>query len=310
MLSKLDEFLQLMGTDVYMPEEYYRDIFHYTSPSGFTSILTEDSSRISIWASRYDCLNDISEGELVQARYEEVCKELLESGEISGYLYELFSNILPARTVLIPIIENNTTYFEREECDYYICSFSKNSDSLAMWNYYSKGNKYEGFNIGFNATIKETIAEYFKPKEAVAEIYPVIYERKEQKDLIKALLLKMKTLYSKEQETSIRYVISNKLTEWRLVFKNDYFKHEEEVRIVVKVPEKGEAIPVKYRISVGYMIPYIELNLNKSVVSYVNIGPLNCPEKQKSQQVKVMEEFLKMHGYHAIADYSKIPVRY
>ena len=46
------------------------------------------------------------------------------------------------------------------------------------------------------------------------------------------------------------------------------------------------------------------------MVSYVNVGPLNCPEEQKSQQVKVIEEFLKVHGYSAIVDYSKIPVRY
>lgn len=309
-ISKLDEFLQMMGSDTYMPKEYYRDIFHYTSPVGCTSILTEDSSALTLWASRYDCLNDISEGELVQDRYRQVCEELLENGQISNYLYELFSEIQPARTILIPINGNHTIRVKRVEYDYYVCSFSKNSDSLAMWNYYSKSSKYEGYNIGFYAMIKENIESFFESKEAVADIYPVIYENTAQKELIRALLLKMKELYSQEQGTSIRYVISNKLTEWRLVFKSDYFKHEEEVRIVVKVSKKGSGIPLKFRNNAGYLIPYIELKLDKSMVSYVNVGPLNCPEEQKSQQVKVIEEFLKVHGYSAIVDYSKIPVRY
>ena len=42
MMSKLDEFEILMGlNNEYMPAEYDGyDVFHYTSPEGFKSILT------------------------------------------------------------------------------------------------------------------------------------------------------------------------------------------------------------------------------------------------------------------------------
>ena len=63
MLSRLDQFQILLATDAsYMPSEYGRDIYHYTSPVGFMSILFGNPNNAMLWASRYDCLNDMSEG--------------------------------------------------------------------------------------------------------------------------------------------------------------------------------------------------------------------------------------------------------
>ena len=62
-LSNLDKFKILMAMDAhYMPSEYDGDMFHYTSPQGFQSILFGDRFDTVLWASRYDCLNDASEG--------------------------------------------------------------------------------------------------------------------------------------------------------------------------------------------------------------------------------------------------------
>ena len=60
----------------------------------------------------------------------------------------------------------------------------------------------------------------------------------------------------------------------------------------------------------GYIVPYIELKLEKCGVSYVNFGPLQCDVEQKMHQVGVMEEMLESKGYSALIDYSHIPVRY
>ena len=168
-----------------------------------------------------------------------------------------------------------------------------------MWNYYSKGNKYEGFNIGFYPySIKESLKKLLGDKEAEFHIYPVIYSRSEQKRLIEKMLLKLRDNYDKEQESSIRYIISNRLSEWRLVFKYEFFQHEE------------KKLPVKHRMNAGYIVPYIELKLEKCDVSYVNFGPLQCDVEQKKHQVSVMEEMLESKGYSALVDYSHIPVRY
>ena len=312
MLSKLDEFQIHMKMNAnYMPEEYEMDLFHYTSPMGFTSILFGDNDKTTLWASRYDCLNDASEGTVAESVFKEVCLDLKERGEISDYLYTLFSSVSPARTILLNKQECDKIKISRPECNRYICSFSKNKDSLVMWNYYSKGNRYEGFNIGFYPSImKESLDKFLCDKEAIFHVYPVVYDKKEQMKMIVELLMKLKEHYSKDQETSIRYIISNRLLDWSLVFKNECFKHEEEVRIIVDVAKREKTLPVKYRISSGYVVPYIELKLEKEDVSYANFGPLQCSFDQKNHQVQVMEDMISDKGYSALVEYSKIPVRY
>ena len=82
------------------------------------------------------------------------------------------------------------------------------------------------------------------------------------------------------------------------------------MRIVVDVAKRERKIPVQHRISAGYVIPYIELKLEKSDVSYANFGPLQCDLEQKKYQVQVMEEMLEAKGYSLLVEYSQIPVRY
>ena len=101
-LSKLDDFKLLLKKDAdYMPAEYENDLFHYTSPTGFSSIMSGDLEQVTLWASRYDCLNDASEGTVVEEVYQEVCKELRDRDEITEYLYQLFIKVKTARTILL-----------------------------------------------------------------------------------------------------------------------------------------------------------------------------------------------------------------
>ena len=94
-----------------------------------------------------------------------------------------------------------------------------------MWNYYSKGNKYEGYNVGvFALSVRDSLTKTFDNKKVSVHICPVIYEKEEQKCIIKKLILKLQDLYTKEHEDSIRSVISNKLLEWSLTFKSEYFQ--------------------------------------------------------------------------------------
>lgn len=267
MLSKLDEFQRRLKMDTdYMPSEYENDLFHYTSPTGFSSIMFGDLEQVTLWASRYDCLNDASEGTVVEEVYQEVCKELRDRDDITEYLYQLFIKVKTARTILLSYSKDEMIKITRPECDRYVCSFSKNKDSLAMWNYYSKGNKYEGFNIGvYPNGIKESLKQLLGDKEAEFHIYPVIYSRSEQKRLIEKMLIKLRDNYDEEHESSIRYIISNRLSEWRLVFKHEFFQHEEEVRIVVDVAKREKRIPVNHRMNAGYLVPYIELKLEKKM---------------------------------------------
>lgn len=311
-ISELEQFQILLKMDAkYLPDEYGNDLFHYTSPHGFQSILFHNPSSVTLWASRFDCLNDASEGTIAEAILKEVCDDLLAENKIDDYLYGLFSKVTLPRTALLHYSEGDSLKITRPEYDRYVCSFSKNRDSLSMWNYYSKGNRYEGFNIGFYAnTLRSSLEAFFDSIEAVPYIFPVIYNKNEQKRLIEKMLLKLKELYQKDREPQIRYIISNRLLDWSLIFKKECFKHEEEVRIIVCLAKRETKIPVKYRMNAGYIVPYIELDIDKACVSEVVFGPLQMDNRQKEHQVKVMEELLESKEFSAIISYSQIPVRF
>lgn len=311
-MEQIDRFEILMRMSAeYMPKEYNKDIFHYTSPEGFQSILFSDSDKVTLWASRYDCLNDSSEGTIAEDVLMEVCVELKSNKEITLDQFELFSKVKTARTILLNIQDGDKIRLTRPDCNRFVCSFSKNRDSLAMWNYYSKGNKYEGFNIGFYPNcLKTTIESYFEAVEAVPHIYPVIYSKDEQKSLIRALLLKLKEFYHKDKESQIRCIIANRLLDWGLVFKNECFQHEEEVRVIIDVAKREHNVPIQYRFNSGFIIPYIELKVEKDDVSYVTFGPLHAKDLKNDQQVNIMNEILGKNDFCALVDYSKIPIRY
>ena len=94
-----------------------------------------------------------------------------------------------------------------------------------------------------------------------------------------------------------------------ITFKSAFFSHEE-VRIIVDVAKRESKIPVEYRTTAGYVVRYIKLQLDKSDVSYVNFGPLQCGEDQKQHQLKVMEEMMEAKGYSVLVGYSQVPIRY
>lgn len=96
--SLLDEFMLKLSVDA-LPgaTNYEGEIFHYTSLKNINSILQLNDDKITLWASRFDCLNDISEGTLVKEAYREACDELKENGQISNEMYNLFSNIPPSK---------------------------------------------------------------------------------------------------------------------------------------------------------------------------------------------------------------------
>ena len=83
-MGKLQDFQMKMSwnEDMFMCADIPVDIYHYTSSAGFESILFGNKSFTELWASRYDCLNDASEGTVAQERYIAVCNSLLQSKEL------------------------------------------------------------------------------------------------------------------------------------------------------------------------------------------------------------------------------------
>ena len=310
--SLLDQFtLKLSASVLPGNENYNGEIFHYTSLKNINSILLENED-IVLYASRFDCLNDTTEGKIVGQRYKSVCDKLKTENLISEEMYELFYNVPPSRNETFIILKDGKVKPVRCEYGTYITSFSTGHDLLPMWNYYSKGNMYEGFNIGLSAKdVVSSLKSKFPDGSVSVSVCPVIYRKELQEEMIRKFLLELNDKYEKGYETSVRAIVSMKQTSWQMIFKNECFAHEKEVRIIVKVADKfKDAFKVNYRTATGYIVPYIKLHIEKSAATSITLGPIQSDADQTEVQTKVLHEMLSAHGFSIVERCSSIPIRY
>ena len=310
--SLLDKFIGRLNIDKisYMPT--YNDVlYHYTSLGNINSILLNSQGKIVLWASRYDCLNDASEGKVISDAYQKTCEKLKIENKIDQNLYQVIVGVKPNRTSLfLDEVKNRPV---RCEVDTYITSFSTKHDLLSMWNYYSKGNMYDGINLGFDSnTLKRSLVNDVPSNGVYIQICPVIYDEEKQIKLIEDFLLELKDKYKNNQDDQyLRYVIAYKLSEWKMLFKSSHFEHEKEVRIIIRIGKKfPDALSIKYRNNLGYIIPYIELEIDKNSLTQVTFGPLLGDENQKTVQKEIMKDMLNKNNYDVNIEFSNIPIRY
>lgn len=313
MVSLLDEFLmKLSANAIPNNSNYIGEIFHYTTLKNIESILLSSQNQIVLWASQFDCLNDISEGTIVEQCYRQVCDSLKSDGQISDQLFDLFINIKPSRNETFLIDINGKVRPYRGEYTTYIASFSKSNDLLPMWNYYSKGDMFEGVNLGLDAEkITSNFSDSFADEKVKVSVNSVVYDPKEQKRIIKDFLLEIVRNYEERFDSSVRATISMKLTSWKMLFKQECFSHEQEVRIIVKIVNRYRNIlPIKYRTNAGYIIPYIELQIDKQALKSVTLGPFRGSESQMNLQKRTLSQMLATNQYNTNINVSKVPVRY
>ncbi len=313
MTSVLDDFTRKLKSSTLDPLETYKDMaYHYTSIANIDSILPKEG-RARLWASRHDCLNDASEGRIPEIRFKQASERLAESGKIDERFYALIHDVRPNRTdLIVPTIDGKTRP-ARSEFKTYVTSFSEDPDALAMWNYYSKGNRYEGVSIGFSLReILDSLDSALNADRTMkVRAAKVVYDEEEQLRMIERAILDPSNNYEPRYGTSVRYCIATLLTDLQPLFKLDCFSHEKEVRLYVKVFDKFKAAaPVNYRSSVGYMIPYVNLDFEKEAVFQITLAPSLDSEGQKKLQREVVREMLEVRGYQPTVKHSEIPVRY
>ena len=298
-------------------------VFHYTSPNGLLGILRENGP--VLWFSQYDSLNDISEGVHIVEVYQRVCKELFAANKIDSDFCHAIYDVKPItkEMFLYNLKEdgtpnNLTDYCKFEEVQKYVCCFSKNQDSLPMWNYYAKGDKYEGYNIGFCfwRTRQWDVQDCYG-KGYNFELFTVIYDDNTKREIVQK---KIKELYSYYRDADcietrekilprIKTTLSYYLKALGLKFKQDCFQHEQEVRAILTVPKGNTKFKVKYRSKAGYIIPYIEIPFPAQIISSITVGPL----LNDQSAVENIKQFTRDRHYPLNDNdiqTSKIPIRY
>lgn len=278
-------------------------IYHYTKPEKLLNILKSASIRFS--NALY--LNDKDE---IAYSYKLIVKLIDETPNLETEVFEKIKNhfISKYKHIIDGEIDSKI------ELEYFTTSFSSENDNLTLWNNYSKGKSYTGYNIGFNKDllIKDMIEKEFHP------IYgSVIYDTKKQAKILTSIFKKWNTQIKNLSNTRKNYEVHlfdlifeliDILSIVSLFFKNPQFNNEKEYRIVlVNGVDIKSAKQTKIIEKNGLFIPYIEYNFSHNTVSNVNIGP-TLDERIFYASTNRM---LMNYGYENIdVRKSKIPLRY
>lgn len=281
------------------------NLYHYTKPEKLLNILESGTIRFSnalylndkeeVTYSYKLIVNLIDESPMLNA-------ELFSS--IKTYFYKKYKNI----------IDGNDSFLNKYE--YYTISFSTDNDNLTLWNNYSKGQKYTGYNIGFCK--KDLIADM--ERQGFNSVYGnIIYNNEVQKTILKLIFEKWNKQYEKilagknfnrklEKKQDTIFELVDILSIISLFFKNPHFKDEKEYRIIfINNFNPNSYKQTKIFEKNGLFIPYIEYKFLKRTVSSINIGPTLDENIFYTSTCRLLANF----GYeNKTINRSKIPLRY
>lgn len=297
-------------------------LYHYTSSNGLLGIITSKK----LWATHYAFLNDYNEFEYAKKLIKKILlNHLNDSDEHEA-------------------IKNNWNLFE-EQFPYYnifLVSFSTEKDQLSQWKGYAEQGK--GFSIGFKT---EIIGLSTPPKHRTNSftIRPVLYDLKSQEHIINEAIEQTFKDMTKDEESfrspnhypqrffkigigeyknPLHYArVFYKILHWNCLypivsFKSEHFKEEKEWRVVHVQTKFDSQFPtnleIKFRSSLGEIIPYIEISLNAEVgdprskfpLTEIVYGPtlndlmtsksleLLCSKELRGSQVKITKSNLTL----------------
>lgn len=307
-------------------------LYHYTSPKVIMDIIREEG--VILRFSRYDCLNDTSEGKEAVTIQQEVCEALKAEYEGNSVKLGLLEKIAAQRPDFKSIyVENCDPKDPAHQTDSgnacvtlhsvsavpYICSFSRARDALTMWNYYTKGTHYEGYNVGldvedlspevYDPSADERCSCVRGPKPGLkCEWWSVIYDKDLQREKIRP---EVERILRTGEFSEAEYAAQ--LNNWAIRFKNEIFRHEKEERLICYVPEESAGETdlddyIRFRVVNGCLVPYLDVLISdKSALREITIGPLI----EDKLAVNTMELFLRLKGYPGVKIYtSEAPIRY
>lgn len=297
-------------------------IYHYTSAESLIKILeyTPNFSKgrklfegySHLWSTDYNFLNDKTEG---KAFFEDIVIPIMGSNKT---LNEILKNKKVDRPHLKYIEFSIVDEDEKgepivEDCpmeyNWFLTSFSTDSDNLELWQYYTKNNKNEGYNIGFDLCKLLEINTKYEPLFASDVIYG------DSKGSQKQEILDMIDIYENNvNETNIDFLkdcFYEVLCVKSLFYKKECFKNEKEYRILIR----KEISKSNYRIVNGVVTPYDNIYFDRETVKEITISPTINPYLSKLGIRKFLQDnfygnYDEQTGYGVKVEESKIPVRY
>jgi len=321
--EKVSDLRREMIPDLF-PPCVDRSVYHYTSIGGVSGVLQG-----KLWFTNIRYMNDREE---VKVGIEEFRKT---------YLHDYPDDW---KRLLERDIERTRTSHT------FVCCFSLDRDSLALWNYYTKDINNKGFNLGFD--YKSLIISILQKNPELdgckflfgsvdytnkEETYAHLAEKQLADNLTGALdgLLNAVRLL-KGEEPAVPYshnppdfpvkkyagekpafesVISSDAA---FFMKRPCFSIEQEFRLVIQVPEtvldklkKSKNKKYKFRIGNGVLIPYLDLDFDLSCLTGIMFSPTVNDELAKDSII----DYCHYCGINPSAlpegvEKSSVPVRY
>lgn len=323
---------EILSQQNYIQTDKYCDakvntVYHYTSPEGLMGIFP-DEKNAKLWFTKYDSLNDTSERTNTIEYLYQYCDRRVSENRLSQIFADTIKSLKLSDYQLITLpgkgaieLEHNGVIDEYTDtryvpCDTYLCCFSKHPDLLPMWNYYSKSQHYEGYSIGFFSSLFQRSASF--EKGYFIDLKKVLYRNSEKDELFDAIILPFNNLFAENvsDREDITQIIQGKINELQFVFKNECFRHEEEIRAILHIPreslgsdgkEKSNNFTVNYRNSHGYIVPYIEYEVAKIAVNGITVAPL----LQSDLAINNLRELMQQRGCGNIwIEPSVVPIRF
>lgn len=292
-----------MNKENYLPFIYYAfrrnppkargTVYHYTSKKTLKKILKDN---FTLKFTQYDYLDDYTEGKVIIKVYKSICDELHRENKIENHFYEKIYQLEP-RDQVRKVVKNIVVYLT--EAVHFVCCFCIDGDANAMWNSYIKNNKREGFSIGFTI-------DNMKPKNLDYEIqfYKVIYDEKEKRKLLREYILEL----NDEKRISIedkQLQIKDFLSSYRLIFKDEGFNYENEIRAILSISPEDYNVMIKDDKKENISKPYILVQFDKSIM----IDIITSPKYKNEKEINSIKKTLENKGYNISIEKSKLPLR-
>ena len=279
-----------------------------------TGIINKKEDCISLWFTHSMFLNDSSEGIDIDRIYPTACKNLLLSGEIDETVFEELNQfvITDKRIFKLKNDTDTKTHIKELPYDTYICSFSRDPDSLEMWRYYTKGET--GLSIGLRKGLlsnSDLFNKKHKNRIGTFEVADVIYNEQEKQYLVEEGI--RRAIREPDIKNGLNGSLNSNLYKYRYTFKHPCFQSENEVRMMLFVPKDSSsfikygrsAFQISYRTSNGMLIPYIKLDFPKESLFSVLLSPLSSETNTIS-----VEQYISPFKKNVRIEKSSLPMRF
>lgn len=265
-------------------------VWHYTSAEGLLGILNSHE----IWASSPKALNDLEEITFGVQKLREAFDKFLTTNLLTLESTRRIENII------------SVEFLTQQIDSIFIVSASMEADSLNQWQHYSNR---DGFAIEIDTAVPlglisaDGLTVFGRRREDhfFPGWYDVVYQVEEQDQIISQILAyvtRMTLDPSFADDVLLNLVARMIIMPQMMRIKHQGFRDEREVRFISgSAPE----IPVKYRVSNGRVVPYINMvrhreNLEVNTNNLDFIRGILCSPTTTESDVQLVRDMLSAYG--------------